>query len=435
MSLEQCRSGDGVPISIISDAFFTRGVFTTKAHADNMIGSIDTDRSGALSYEEFMAAIDGSNLMQAGRIRKFLRSLVKEYPDIQKFYEARPSTVDAKKSRHKGAKSSRIVPTEEDVNKLHYLKSREAMMKMGVQFPTEEEEGEDAAGDKPTVAPVEKHRPSTAGAMRSMGVRQGSANAQREGGSNSRPTSGTIRRYFRSDETHDHSQPQLPTIDISFTRRLDDIREAARETGTPLAKAAATGSFFGRVENDKYITLSTATPADVMLSDWGPSRQTTFKDLDYDEDDDPYLEDIWFAFLLIIIEEYGKYIKSVVLMTNDSFVNMINLQNKFQIIIYSNWNFLSFFLLLVLITGWLNEWKTLASYFCYSIIITDFVISSCIFDLDLNMLLLVPRSSVCDGGGCFTGQPLHSFSLQHLKSSQCAFVWTTLLATQISVFK
>lgn len=284
MSLEQCRSGDGVPTSIISEAFFTRGVFTTKAHADNMIGSIDTDRSGALSYDEFMAAIDGSNLMQAGKIRKFLRSLVKEYPDITKFYESRRSSAPLKKGRHKGARSSRIIPTEEDVNKLHFLKSREAMMKMGVQFPPEEEEEE-----RHSDVAVNKVRPSTAGATRYLGMHQALAKSTKEGGG-SRPTSGTIRRSFRSDETFDRGHKQLPTIDVSFTSRLTDIQEVA----SPLADRRFCAPAFGSVENDTYNTLSTATPADVMLGAWGPARSCKPADrsFEYDDADADIFDDI-----------------------------------------------------------------------------------------------------------------------------------------------
>lgn len=262
MSLEQCRSGDGVPTSIISEAFFVRGVFATKAHADNMISSIDTDRSGALSYEEFMAAIDGSNLMQAGRIRKFLRSLVKEYPEIRKFYSSRPSTsVEGKSKKGRTKSTARVIPITDDVDNLHYLKSREAMMKMGVVFPSEEEEEAERARALPS-------RPVTAGCYGRHGQltrppRQTLRNEQ--GGSSEAPI---ISRSFRSDETYDRGFHDLPTISYDFASRLDNIEEGVASSLSPGKKGGGQQSFW----NDKFETLGTATPPELVLSNFGPPR-------------------------------------------------------------------------------------------------------------------------------------------------------------------
>ena len=70
-----------MPTSVLSEALLARGIFTSRRQANNMINSIDTDRSGVMSYEEFMAAVNGSNLMHASRLCKFLRCLVQEFSE------------------------------------------------------------------------------------------------------------------------------------------------------------------------------------------------------------------------------------------------------------------------------------------------------------------------------------------------------------------
>ena len=266
MSLEQCRSGDGVPTSVISEAFLSRGVFTSKKHADNMINSIDTDRSGAMSYEEFMAAVDGSNLMQASRLRNFLRSLVTEYPDIRKFYSSRPAINFKDKDigrRCKEDSSVRVIPLEEDVDNLHYLKSRETMMKMGVKFPAVDEE------EKPLSA---SRRPATAGSYR----REGRTNvvtastSGRTGSLLSGHKQPTIARSFLSDESHDRGHYLLPTIDFASSPRLDDISEGICSSDQNQRREIK--ARIREMESAEYPSLSTATPPEELLGESGPLR-------------------------------------------------------------------------------------------------------------------------------------------------------------------
>ena len=267
MSLEQCRSGDGVPTSVISAAFLQRGVFTSKRHADNMIDSIDTDKSGAMSYEEFMAAVDGSNLMQASRLRSFLRSLVKEYPDIHQFYSAHPPS-PKKSTKGKGTRgqlreksSSRVVPLQDDVDSLHFLKSRETMMKMGVKFPPEDEEK--------VKAPVCPKRPATAGpSTRTVVSTSGNKEGMR------------ISRSFRSDELFDRGHYLLPTLSCNSSPRIFEKEEDFHVTTatTTESQSERQGSplkdYTGENSRTLFRTLSTATPPEALLSQGGPVRSS-----------------------------------------------------------------------------------------------------------------------------------------------------------------
>ena len=79
VSLEDCWNGGRVPTSVISNALLAQGVFASRNHADTVINHIETDRTGSISCEEFVAAVDNSNI--AVSLRRFLRCLVREYAD------------------------------------------------------------------------------------------------------------------------------------------------------------------------------------------------------------------------------------------------------------------------------------------------------------------------------------------------------------------
>jgi hypothetical protein len=217
MSLEQCRSGDGVHVSVIAQAFFDRRVFAKKVHADNMIACMDTDRSGALSFEEFMDAVNGSNLLQSACLRKFIRVLATEYPTLAVLYSSdvspdSPADIKIKikptPKTKEGALAPRIVPVAHDVRNLHFLKSRQTMMQMGIPFPVEGEE------DKVTVS-IRKCRSDDTMLRSHISISLLSPNLK-------------ICREYGSDSTYDRSSNNVPTYVFSPTRKeskffLEDI--------------------------------------------------------------------------------------------------------------------------------------------------------------------------------------------------------------------